>query len=147
MESHGHWHPTTHRVRTNPRLLTTRRGPQVGPAARGPRDLCGVGFDARDRVLSHGEDAAHVGLTCFFLLHEVCLTVEIGLKRVMSTGKWRLPRLVSGGFSVGFVMVTSFWLFLPQFFRFGAEIKAFEEYAAVGEFFRNLFSPFVARVG
>ncbi|KAM1363626.1 hypothetical protein TB2_028065 [Malus domestica] len=87
------------------------------------------------------------GLTCFFLLHGVCLTVEIGLKRAMSTGRWWLPRLVSGGLSVGFMMVTSFWLFLPQFFRFRAEIKAFEEYAAVGEFFRNLISPFVSRVG
>ncbi|CAL9004256.1 unnamed protein product [Prunus brigantina] len=87
------------------------------------------------------------GVTCFFLLHGICLTVEIALKKVWSAGRWRLPRLVSGLLTVGFVMGTCFWLFLPQFFRFGAHVKAFEEYAALGELFRDLISPFVSRVG
>ncbi|PON33045.1 Wax synthase [Parasponia andersonii] len=78
-------------------------------------------------------------ITWFFVLHGACLTVEIGLKRAL-TGRFRLPRAVSGPLTVGFVMVTGFWLFFPPLLRFKADVRAFEEYAAVGAFVMNVGS-------
>lgn len=77
-------------------------------------------------------------ITWFFLLHGVCLIVEIALKKTLQ-GKFRLPRLMSTILTVGFVMVTGFWLFFPQFLRCKADIRAFEEYAAIGAFVKNAF--------
>lgn len=67
----------------------------------------------------------------FFLLHGFCLTLEIGLKKALG-GKWRLPWLVSGPLTVGFVLATGFWLFIPQFTRCKVDVRAFEEYAKLG---------------
>ncbi|CAK8575592.1 unnamed protein product [Lathyrus sativus] len=75
----------------------------------------------------------------FFVLHGVCLMVEIALKKVL-TDRWRLPRLVSGPLTVGFVFATCFWLFLPEFIRCQIDVMAFEEYAALGVFVKNLTS-------
>ena len=62
-------------------------------------------------------------IMCFFLLHGFCLVVEIVLKKSFFTvgNRWRLPCLISGpltlGFviitSLGFVIITSLWLFFP----------------------------------
>ncbi|KAF5445925.1 hypothetical protein F2P56_031598 [Juglans regia] len=78
-------------------------------------------------------------ITLFFILHGCCLTVEILLKTCFS-GRWRMPRLISGPLTIGFVIVTSFWLFFPQFLRFKADERAFREYAALGEFVNNVTS-------
>ncbi|XP_058734791.1 acyl-CoA--sterol O-acyltransferase 1-like [Vicia villosa] len=77
----------------------------------------------------------------FFVLHGVCLTVEIALKKVL-TDRWRLPRLVSGPLTVGFVFGTCFWLFLPEFIRCRLDVMAFQEYAALGVFVKNVTSAF-----
>uniref|UniRef100_A0A2P2PJH8 Acyl-CoAsterol O-acyltransferase 1 n=1 Tax=Rhizophora mucronata TaxID=61149 RepID=A0A2P2PJH8_RHIMU len=72
----------------------------------------------------------------FFILHGFLLTAEIALKKACGS-RWRLPRMISRPFTVGFVIVTSFWLFFPQLLNHcRAEVRAFEEYAAVGEFIR-----------
>ncbi|XP_042958427.1 acyl-CoA--sterol O-acyltransferase 1-like [Carya illinoinensis] len=76
-------------------------------------------------------------VTWFFILHGGCLMVEIVLKKFFSS-RWRLPWLISGSLTVGFVIVTSFWLFFPQFLRFKADERAFQEYAALGEFWKNV---------
>ncbi|XVE51015.1 hypothetical protein DITRI_Ditri02bG0004200 [Diplodiscus trichospermus] len=78
-------------------------------------------------------------ITCFFLLHGACLMAEIALKKTLGY-KWRLPRVVSTPLTVGFVMLTGFWLFFPQFLRCRADERALEEYAAVGAFFKNVSS-------
>ncbi|MED6173440.1 hypothetical protein PIB30_059436 [Stylosanthes scabra] len=75
----------------------------------------------------------------FFVLHGFCLTVEIVLKKTIS---WRLPRLLSGLLTIGFVAATSFWLFLPEFIRCRIDVMAFEEYAALGAFVKNLSAAF-----
>ncbi|KAK2636974.1 hypothetical protein Ddye_031766 [Dipteronia dyeriana] len=72
----------------------------------------------------------------FFLLHGVCLVVEIAMKKAVS-GKWRLPRLISGPLTVLFVMSTGLWLFFPQFAKLKIDVRAFEEYAALGAFVKN----------
>jgi hypothetical protein len=77
-------------------------------------------------------------ITWFFLLHGVCLMVEIALKKTLP-GKFRLPRLISTILTVGFVMVTGFWLFFPQFLRCKADVRGLAEYAALGAFLKNVF--------
>lgn len=77
-------------------------------------------------------------VTGFFLLHGVCLMVEIALKKAFS-GRFRLPRLISGPLTLGFVMVTGFWLFFPQLLRCNMDVRALEEYAAIGAFFKKAF--------
>lgn len=82
-------------------------------------------------------------VTWFFLLHGFCLVVEIGLKKKL-TARFRLPRVVSGLMTVGFVMVTAFWLFFPQLLRCKSQQRAFQEYAAVGAFVKNVVGAFNA---
>ena len=76
-------------------------------------------------------------ITWFFVLHGFCLLAEILVKRQL-IGKFRLPRLISSLLTVGFVMVTSFWLFFPQLLRCKGDERALQEYAAVGAFVKNV---------
>lgn len=76
-------------------------------------------------------------MTCFFLLHGACLVVEIIAKKIVKD-RWRLPRFLATVLVAGFVMVTGLWLFLPEMLRTNADLRAFEEYAAVGAFVRDV---------
>ncbi|XVF27999.1 hypothetical protein REPUB_Repub14bG0158000 [Reevesia pubescens] len=78
-------------------------------------------------------------ITLFFLLHGACLMAEIAFKKAFGD-KWRLPRAVSTPLTVGFVMLTGFWLFFPQLLRCRADERALEEYAALGAFLKNIGS-------
>ncbi|KAG5238420.1 acyl-CoA--sterol O-acyltransferase [Salix suchowensis] len=72
-------------------------------------------------------------VTWFFLLHGFCVTLEIAIKKALK-GRWQLPRLISGLFTVGFVLATSCWLFFPKPLKCRADARAFEEYAALRAF-------------
>ena len=72
-------------------------------------------------------------VTWFFLLHGFCVTLEIAIKKALK-GRWQLPRLISGLFTIGFVVVTSCWLFFPKPLKCRADARAFEEYAALRAF-------------
>ena len=65
-------------------------------------------------------------VTSFFVLHGVCMVVEVGVKSVFS-GRWRLPWAASVPLTVGFVVATSFWLFFPPLIRAGADTRVMEE--------------------
>lgn len=73
----------------------------------------------------------------FFVLHGVCLVIEVVVKRKCGA-KWRLPRVLTVLMTVTFVMVTASWLFFPQLLRDGVVKKALEEYAAAGEFLKDV---------
>lgn len=76
-------------------------------------------------------------VTWFFILHGFCVAVEIVFKKVIN-GRWRLPTVVSGILAVAFVVVTGFWLFFPPFLnQCRADVRALDEYAALGAFIRN----------
>lgn len=83
-------------------------------------------------------------ITWFFLLHGFCLAAEVALKKAFP-GTCRLPRYISGPLTVGFVMGTGFWLFFPQLIRCKADARAFEEYAAVGAFFKRLGTALMSK--
>lgn len=80
-------------------------------------------------------------MTWFFLLHGMCLMVEIALKKVFAA-RCRLPWFVSGPLTAGFVFATCISLFLPEFIRCQIDVKAFQEYAALGQLMKNLTSSF-----
>ncbi|KAG6771002.1 acyl-CoA--sterol O-acyltransferase 1 [Populus alba] len=62
-------------------------------------------------------------VTCFFLLHGVCLTIEIAIKRELNCS-WGLPRVVAAPLVVGFVVATAIWLFMPTVVRCKIDVEA-----------------------
>ncbi|KAF2283911.1 hypothetical protein GH714_017138 [Hevea brasiliensis] len=68
-------------------------------------------------------------LTCFFLLHGVCQAIEVALKKAFARS-WQFPWLISGPLTIGFVMVTGFWLFLPSMHRCKVFERSTIEFAA-----------------
>ncbi|XP_015057976.1 acyl-CoA--sterol O-acyltransferase 1-like [Solanum pennellii] len=81
-------------------------------------------------------------VTCFFIIHGVALTLEIVIKKLLN-GTVLVPKIISGPLALGFIILTSFWLFFPPFLRGKAEIKACTEFIAFLEFakYGNLVSP------
>ncbi|KAG6606895.1 acyl-CoA--sterol O-acyltransferase 1-like [Cucurbita moschata] len=75
--------------------------------------------------------------TWFFVIHGVALTVEIMVKKVLPE-KWRLPPAVSVPVTLAFIFPTAIWLFFPQFVRLKLDVRAFEEYAALVTFVKNV---------
>lgn len=67
----------------------------------------------------------------FFLINGFCTTVEIAIKKTVN-GRRRFPTAISRVLTIGFVMVTGFWLFLPEFMRCNIIERALDEYAAIG---------------
>ncbi|KAM7270055.1 hypothetical protein ACFE04_029269 [Oxalis oulophora] len=76
-------------------------------------------------------------ISLFFLLHGVCLTAEIALKKALKGRSWQLPRPIAIVLTIGFVMVTGVSLFFPQIIRCRAIERALHEYAALGAFVKN----------
>ncbi|XP_068322484.1 long-chain-alcohol O-fatty-acyltransferase-like [Pyrus communis] len=77
-------------------------------------------------------------LTCFFLLHGICLSIEIVIKKAFD-GKWRLPAAVSGPLAMAFVVATGVWLFLPSIMvRCEPDVMAYREYTAFTEFMKSV---------
>ncbi|VVB17395.1 unnamed protein product [Arabis nemorensis] len=58
-------------------------------------------------------------VTWFFLLHGVCMAVEVAVKKRTFVWRWRMSPMVSRLLTVGFVLVTSGWLFFPPLVRSG----------------------------
>ncbi|KAK1391887.1 putative long-chain-alcohol O-fatty-acyltransferase 5 [Heracleum sosnowskyi] len=65
--------------------------------------------------------------TLFFVLHGICVVVEVWLKKWVQGRGWQLPLVVSTGLTVGFVVGTSLWLFFPPLIRNGADTRVLEE--------------------
>ncbi|KAI3440195.1 MBOAT_2 domain-containing protein [Psidium guajava] len=78
-------------------------------------------------------------VTSFFLLHGLCVAVEIAAKKALA-GKFHLPRAVSGPMAVGFILATALWLFLPALLWCDAEDKSRREAMAVVDFVKETWS-------
>ncbi|KAM7262685.1 hypothetical protein ACFE04_000368 [Oxalis oulophora] len=74
----------------------------------------------------------------FFLLHGVCMAVELGFKKALGD-RWRLPWMISGPLTIGFVMATSSWLFFPPLDKIELFTRLFEEYNAYGVLVKNIY--------
>ncbi|KAB2600852.1 long-chain-alcohol O-fatty-acyltransferase-like [Pyrus ussuriensis x Pyrus communis] len=85
-----------------------------------------------------GRTLATWELTCFFLLHGICLSIEIMIKKAFD-GKWGLPAAVSGPLAMAFVVATGLWLFLPSIMvRCEPDVMAYREYTAFTEFMKSV---------
>ena len=84
-----------------------------------------------------GRKAPTWDVTCFFVLHGVCVAVEMAVKRAVRDA-WELPAVVSGVLATAFVMATGLWLFWPALMRFDADGRGNRELVAVIGFVRNL---------
>lgn len=71
-------------------------------------------------------------MTSFFVLHGICVVIEIRIKAVLR-GRLELPWFISGPLTVGFVILTSFWLFFPPLINTGADKLVLEEFRIFGE--------------
>ncbi|PNX90765.1 putative long-chain-alcohol O-fatty-acyltransferase 1-like protein [Trifolium pratense] len=65
-------------------------------------------------------------VTCFFVLHGVCVVVEVGLRKWLGQ-KWRVHWAISGPITVAFVVATAAWLFFPPLLHDGADQRSIEE--------------------
>ncbi|XP_060219247.1 long-chain-alcohol O-fatty-acyltransferase-like [Lycium barbarum] len=79
-------------------------------------------------------------VTWFFVLHGICVCVEVTLKKVLGGG-WQINRVVSGVLTLGFVAWTGDWLFFPQIIRYGLDQKAINEYYVLVGFFKDRLLP------
>ncbi|WCJ33019.1 MBOAT (membrane bound O-acyl transferase) family protein [Euphorbia peplus] len=77
-------------------------------------------------------------VTCFFVLHGVCVAFEVAVKRVIKD-KWRLEPVISGPLTVVFVGLTAVWLFFPQLIRNKMDDKAISEYYIFVNFVKHKF--------
>ncbi|KAI9124148.1 hypothetical protein K1719_005448 [Acacia pycnantha] len=76
-------------------------------------------------------------ITWLLILHGFSVMAEITLKKKLSGTAVRLPRVVSGPLTIGFVLVLTYWLFFPQLLRCNLFERALQEYAAMIVFLKN----------
>nr|GEX90275.1 probable long-chain-alcohol O-fatty-acyltransferase 5 [Tanacetum cinerariifolium] len=77
-------------------------------------------------------------MTWFFVIHGVCVVMEMIVKRVVvDGGSWRLPGVVGRVGTVAFVAVTGVWLFMTPLVKRRLDVKIFEEYILVVEFIKD----------
>ncbi|KAK7363820.1 hypothetical protein VNO77_05978 [Canavalia gladiata] len=72
----------------------------------------------------------------FFILHGLCILIELSLKKKLPP-RFLLPRVVSGPLTLGFIMLTAFWLFFPQLLRCNGDQKALQEIEAGAALIKN----------
>ncbi|PON31426.1 Wax synthase domain containing protein, partial [Trema orientale] len=135
LEPRGKPYPAPLHIRTHPQFVITAHWPQVGPTPRCVRNLPLLWSHSRAPLLFYyfGRVPPTWEVTWFFLLHGCCLTVEIVLKKALND-TWRLRGLKSGPLTTGFVMLTSFWLFFPQFLRCEAMVGYYKSLSFASDF-------------
>ncbi|XP_043689315.1 acyl-CoA--sterol O-acyltransferase 1-like [Telopea speciosissima] len=77
--------------------------------------------------------------TWYHLLHGFCLACEIAVKKALA-GRWKLHRVVSITLTIGFVMVTAYWLFFPPLLRCDALARTLDDYSALIGFVKQVLS-------
>ncbi|KFK27009.1 hypothetical protein AALP_AA8G322600 [Arabis alpina] len=68
----------------------------------------------------------------FFLVQAFCTTVEVMIKKTVNN-RWTFPTWISRVLTIGFVIGTAKWLFLPAFIQCNIFERGIGEYAAIGE--------------
>ncbi|KAL8243361.1 hypothetical protein R6Q59_009619 [Mikania micrantha] len=79
-------------------------------------------------------------MTLFFMLHGICVVVEMVVKRVVGGGRWRLPGFVGWLMTMVFVVVTGVWLFVPPFVKGRVDVKMLHEYKYVVNSIKSKYS-------
>ncbi|KAK9080683.1 hypothetical protein SSX86_000441 [Deinandra increscens subsp. villosa] len=69
-------------------------------------------------------------MTWFFVIHGICVVVEMIGKRIYGGGL-RLPEFVGWILTMGFMVATGVWWFFPPLVRCRLDVKILEEYTSV----------------
>ncbi|KAJ4725192.1 acyl-CoA--sterol O-acyltransferase 1-like [Melia azedarach] len=75
-------------------------------------------------------------MTSFFILHGVCLIVEVAAKKLLSD-RWRLHRAISSILLLGFMIMTSVWLFCPLLLKNGVSERMITELYSFSNLIKN----------
>lgn len=78
-------------------------------------------------------------MTSFFVIHGICVVVEMIIKSNLAGGRWRLPKFLATLLTVGFVVVTGLWLFFPPLIRTKVDVKVLMEHASFVDFIKTTF--------
>ncbi|VVB17396.1 unnamed protein product [Arabis nemorensis] len=78
-------------------------------------------------------------VTWFFVLHGVCTAAEVTVKKRPFARRWRISPMLSRLLTVGFVVVTSGWLFFPPLLRNGMIKRLANEVLFSIEFVKRKF--------
>ncbi|KAI3833594.1 hypothetical protein MKX03_004491 [Papaver bracteatum] len=73
------------------------------------------------------------------LLHGICLSFEIEIKKCFTANRWKLHPLVTGPLIIAFMMITSYRLIFPQFQRSGVDVKMVNEFVIAGQFVKGVW--------
>ncbi|PIA58956.1 hypothetical protein AQUCO_00400072v1 [Aquilegia coerulea] len=73
----------------------------------------------------------------FFIIHGVCVTIEVEIKKKASKSGWKLHPMISMPLTVGFVMVTGIWLCYAELIHCGADVREIEEYVAFVDYVKH----------
>lgn len=79
-------------------------------------------------------------VTWFFVLHGVCVAIEVWLKKKLINRCGRLHRAISGALVLTFVTATGLWLFFAQIFRNKLEEKVLTEVFFSLDFARSIIT-------
>ncbi|KAJ0267052.1 Wax synthase domain-containing protein [Hirschfeldia incana] len=81
-------------------------------------------------------------VTWFFVLHGVCTAAEIVVKKRTFAGRWKMSPMVSRLLTVGFVVLTSGWLFFPPLIRGGMFVRLPNEALLFIDSVKHMFFTF-----
>ncbi|PIA58965.1 hypothetical protein AQUCO_00400076v1 [Aquilegia coerulea] len=73
----------------------------------------------------------------FFIIHGVCVIIEVETKKKASKHGWKLHPIISTPLTVGFVMATGIWLCYAELIHWGADAREIEEYVALVDYVRH----------
>ncbi|KAG2310641.1 hypothetical protein Bca52824_022198 [Brassica carinata] len=97
--------------------------------------VSGVAHEVLFLYLTHEPPTGEV--TWFFVLHGVCTVVEVLVKKKTFVGRWPERPLVSRLITVGFVCMSSGWLFFPQLKRSNVMERRAREALLFIDFFKR----------
>ncbi|KAJ4911272.1 putative long-chain-alcohol O-fatty-acyltransferase 4 [Raphanus sativus] len=78
-------------------------------------------------------------VTWFFVLHGVCTAAEVAVKKMAFVRRWKMSLMVSRLLTVGFVVLTSGWLFFPPLIRSGMFVRLPNEALLFIDFVKDKF--------
>ncbi|XP_071703849.1 probable long-chain-alcohol O-fatty-acyltransferase 5 [Rutidosis leptorrhynchoides] len=76
-------------------------------------------------------------MTSFFILHGICVVVEMIIKRSLRGKGLRVPDIVATLLMNVFVVVTGVWLFVPPFIIGRIDVEFLKDYTSVADFIMN----------
>ncbi|KAF5183801.1 Acyl-coa--sterol o-acyltransferase [Thalictrum thalictroides] len=73
----------------------------------------------------------------FFIIHGLCVTIEVEIKKKASKIGWKLHPIISTPLTVGFVIATGIWLCIAELIHCGADVREIEEYVALVDYVKH----------